>query len=83
MTNPGEVVNDPIQLANMLKTFAELRQSNAILENEYERLKTRLLAAMERRIPSEFDLQPASPPAVPSSGIQDYAGEIHRLISEH
>src|SRR3712207_6201201 len=79
----GETADDPVQLANTLKAFAELRQSNAISDAEYANLKERVLAALEQRIAAEPTLasQRAAAPQ-PPQGIQDYAGDLHRLIAE-
>jgi len=44
---------DPIQLVNTLKAFAELRSSNAISDAEYERVKAQVLAAIEQRVMSK------------------------------
>jgi hypothetical protein len=49
--NAEGLPSDPIQLANVLKSFAELRDSKAISNEEYDGLKARVLAAMERRLP--------------------------------
>jgi hypothetical protein len=75
--NPVEITDDPIQLANTLKAFAELRQSNAISDAEYDRVKAGVLAALEQLVMPEPVLAPQ-----PSQGLQEYAGDLHRLITE-
>ena len=47
------LTSDPVQLANALKSFAELRENKAISEEEYSGLKSRVLAAMEKLLTSE------------------------------
>jgi hypothetical protein len=67
----------------MLKAFAELRQSNAISDSEYDRLKARVLSSLEQRVMPEpvVGLKATAAPES-SQGIQDYAGDLHRLIAE-
>lgn len=77
------VVDDPIQFANALKAFAELRQSNAIDEAEYSKLKVEVLAALERCIkrgPMDVPLPSATPSF--SKGIDGYAGDLHRALAD-
>jgi hypothetical protein len=81
--NPAEVTDDPIQLANTLKAFAELRLSKAISDAEYDKLKARVLAALEQRVMPEPIVAPQKINALqPPQGLQEYAGDLHRLIAE-
>ena len=74
--DPAKVTDDPIQLADTLRVFAELRQSNAITDADYDRVKSGVLAAVEQRVkPRPIEAPP------PLQGNQDFAGDIHRLIA--
>ena len=48
--NSDTIRDDPIQLAHTLRAFAELRQTGAVTEAEYESLKVDVLAALALRI---------------------------------
>jgi hypothetical protein len=77
------LASDPVQLANALKSFAELHQNKAISDEEYNGIKAHVLAAMERLLtPEPISVPPVSGAQQPSQGIQDYAGALHRLIME-
>jgi hypothetical protein len=77
------LAGDPIQLANALKSFAELHQNKAITDEEYNGIKARVLAAVERLLtPEPISTTPATAAPRPQQDVQDYAGALHRLITD-
>jgi hypothetical protein len=77
------LTSDPVQLANALKSFAELHQNKAISDEDYNRIRTRVLAAMERLLtPEPTSTLPMTAVPRPPQDVQDYAGVLHRLITD-
>jgi len=75
---------DPIQLANALKAFAELRQNTAISDDDYDKVKAQVLAALEKKLLTPEAAPPPQTTAAPKlpEGIEDHAGYLHRMIAE-
>jgi hypothetical protein len=81
--NPATLRDDPSQLVNTLKAFAELRQSGAIDETEYQKLKLEVLAALEQCIKrGPADAPPPTGAAPVLQGIDEYAGGLHRVLAD-
>jgi hypothetical protein len=78
-----DIRDDPVQLVNTLKAFAELRSNNAISDAEYEKLKAQVLTAIEQRImPKPAVAAQTTTSPVRSYEIQDCAADLHSLITE-
>lgn len=68
---------------NTLRAFAELRQSGAIDEAEYDKLKVEVLAALQlcvKRGPVDVLAPPVASPAL--QGIGGYADGLHRMLAD-
>jgi hypothetical protein len=75
------LTSDPVQLANALKSFSELHQNKAISDEDYNRIRA------SSRQWRGLTLEPISTPPTtgarrPPQDVQDYAGVLHRLITD-
>ncbi len=87
---PTKMTEDPIQLAQVLKSFAELRDNKSITDEDYDRLKASVIEAVEqqlnRLVRVSPDVQKEPPPHLiqqsQPNGIDEFAGDLHRYIVE-